>query len=51
VPDALVDEVALVGGRSRIADRLHAWRQCGATTLILQARQPEALQLLAELVL
>ena len=51
VPDALVDEVALVGDRARIADRLSAWRECGATTLILQARQPEALRLLAELVL
>ena len=51
VPDALVDEVALVGDRDRIADRLDAWRASGATTLILQARQPEALQLLAELVL
>jgi len=51
VPDALVDEIALVGDRARIADRLESWRACGATTLILQARQPEALQLLAELVL
>jgi F420-dependent oxidoreductase-like protein len=51
VPDALVEEIALVGGRDRIADRLAAWRDCGATTLVLQARQPEALQVLAELVL
>jgi F420-dependent oxidoreductase-like protein len=51
VPDALVDEIALVGDRARIADRLAAWRECGATSLILQARQPEALQLLAELCL
>jgi F420-dependent oxidoreductase-like protein len=50
VPDALVDEVALVGGRGRIADRLAAFRDCGVTTLVLQARQPEALRLLAELV-
>ena len=50
VPDALVDEVALVGDRARIADRLDAWRECGVTTLVLQARQPEALRLLAELV-
>jgi len=49
VPDALVDEIALVGDRSRIADRLDAWRESGATTLVLQARQPEALQALAEL--
>ncbi len=51
VPDALVDEIALIGDRSRIADRLDAWRASGVTTLNLQARQPEALQLLAELVL
>jgi F420-dependent oxidoreductase-like protein len=50
VPDALVDEIALVGDRARIADRLEAWRACGATTLVLQARQPEALQLVSELV-
>ncbi|HEX6724945.1 MAG TPA: LLM class F420-dependent oxidoreductase [Gaiella sp.] len=50
VPDALVDEVALVGGRDRIADRVAAFRDSGVTTLVLQARQPEALRLLAELV-
>jgi F420-dependent oxidoreductase-like protein len=49
VPDALVDEVALVGDRARIADRVAAFRECGVGTLILQARQPEALRLLAEL--
>jgi F420-dependent oxidoreductase-like protein len=49
VPDALVDEVALVGDRARIADRLDAFRECGVGTLILQARQPEALRLLADL--
>jgi F420-dependent oxidoreductase-like protein len=51
VPAALIDEVALVGDRARIADRLDAWRECGATSINLQARQPEALRLLAELVL
>jgi F420-dependent oxidoreductase-like protein len=50
VPDELVDEIALVGDRARIADRLEAWRESGATTLVLQTRQPEAMQLLAELV-
>ena len=29
VPDALVDEVALVGDRERIADRVAAFRDCG----------------------
>jgi F420-dependent oxidoreductase-like protein len=51
VPDALVDEVSLIGDRARIADRLEAWKACGVTTLVAQARQPEALQALAEILL
>jgi F420-dependent oxidoreductase-like protein len=51
VPDALVDEVALIGDRTRIADRLDAWKECGVTTLVAQTRQPEALQVLADLLL
>ena len=50
MPDALVDEVSLVGDRDRIADRLAAFRESGVTTLVLQARQPEALRLVADLV-
>ena len=51
VPDALVDEVALVGPRERIAERLDAWRECGVTTLLVSTPQPEALEVMAELVL
>lgn len=51
VPDELVDEVALVGPRARIAERLEAWRASGVTTMILATGQPEALQVMAELVL
>jgi F420-dependent oxidoreductase-like protein len=51
VPDSLVDEVALVGSREQIADRLDAWRECGVTTLIVQSRDPETLRTMAELVL
>jgi F420-dependent oxidoreductase-like protein len=51
VPDALVDEVSLVGDRERIADRLDAWRECGVTTLLVQTRDATALQTMAELVL
>jgi alkanesulfonate monooxygenase SsuD/methylene tetrahydromethanopterin reductase-like flavin-dependent oxidoreductase (luciferase family) len=51
VPDALVDEVALVGSREEIADRLPAWRACGVTTLVVQSRDPETLRTMAELVL
>jgi F420-dependent oxidoreductase-like protein len=51
VPDALVDEVALVGPRERVADRLDAWRESGATTLIVGTRDPVALRTMAELLL
>ena len=50
VPDAFVDEVALVGPKERIAERVDAWRESGATTLIAATRQPEALRALAEIV-
>ena len=51
VPDELVDEIALVGPKERIAERLEAWREAGITTLVVQTRQAEALQVMAELVL
>jgi F420-dependent oxidoreductase-like protein len=51
VPDALVDEMALVGPRERIADRLAAWRESGATTLLVSARDPATVQTIAELAL
>jgi F420-dependent oxidoreductase-like protein len=51
VPDALVDEVALCGPKERIAERLEPWKQSRATTLILGTIQPEALQVMAELLL
>jgi alkanesulfonate monooxygenase SsuD/methylene tetrahydromethanopterin reductase-like flavin-dependent oxidoreductase (luciferase family) len=51
VPDALVDEVSLVGPRERIAERLDAWREAGVTTMLVATQQDEALELLAELVL
>lgn len=51
VPDALVDEVALCGPRQRIAELLSVWRAEHIDTLICQTTQPEALRLMAELVL
>jgi F420-dependent oxidoreductase-like protein len=51
VPDELIDEVALVGPRERIADRLEAWKESGITTMVVGAGQPEALRVMAELVL
>jgi F420-dependent oxidoreductase-like protein len=51
VPDELVDAVALVGPKERIRDRLEAWQETPVTTLVVGSPQPEALQVLAELVL
>jgi F420-dependent oxidoreductase-like protein len=51
VPDDLVDEIALIGPKERIADRLAAWKESGITTMIVGAQQREALELMAELTL
>ena len=48
VPDAFVDEVALVGSVERIADRLAAWRESGATTLLVSTRDAATLRAVAE---
>jgi F420-dependent oxidoreductase-like protein len=51
VPDALVDEMALVGPRERIAERLAVWRESGATTLLVSTHDRETVRALAELAL
>jgi F420-dependent oxidoreductase-like protein len=52
VPDALVDDVHLVGPREHIKERLGAWREAGrkrhVDTLLVGTGQREALELLAE---
>jgi F420-dependent oxidoreductase-like protein len=51
VPDALIDEIALVGPAERIRDRLDAWRESGVTTLLVGTPEVAALRTLAELAL
>jgi F420-dependent oxidoreductase-like protein len=51
VPDALVDELALIGSKERIADRLDAWRDSGVTTMILSTTDVATMRTMAELVL
>jgi F420-dependent oxidoreductase-like protein len=48
VPDAFVDEVALVGSVERIRDRLAAWRESGVTTLLVSTRDAMSLRGVAE---
>ena len=49
VPDAFVDEVALVGPKERVRDRLAAWREAGVTTIVCGTIQIEAVRILAEI--
>lgn len=51
VPDALVDELCLVGSRERIRDSLEAWSEAGVTLLIVGTPDIPTLRVLAELVL
>ncbi len=51
VPDELVDEVALVGPKERIVERLAAWKKAGKKghigSMLVGSSQTEALELLA----
>ncbi len=51
VPDALVDEMTLVGPRERIAERLDAWKESGATTMLVSTRDLATIRVVAELAL
>ena len=51
VPDALIDEVALVGPPERIRERLDAWRESGVTRLLVSTHDVSTLRALAELAL
>ncbi|GMU79790.1 MAG: LLM class F420-dependent oxidoreductase [Acidimicrobiia bacterium] len=49
VPDDFADEIALVGPRARIAERIEAWRASPVTTLLVGGGDPETLRFLADL--
>ena len=55
VPDALIDEISLVGPKERIRDRLGAWTELAKdhriSTLVLTGATPEALRVIAKAVL
>jgi F420-dependent oxidoreductase-like protein len=48
VPDDLIDAVALVGSVERVRDRLSAWREAGATTIVARTTDPDQLRALAQ---
>jgi F420-dependent oxidoreductase-like protein len=51
VPDAMIDEVALVGSKERIRDHLSKWKGSAVTTLNVATFDVEAVRWMAELVL
>ncbi len=51
VPDKLVDEVALVGPKERIAERLKAWKASPVKTMLIGTGSIEAVRALAEMCL
>lgn len=48
VPDEWVDMKSLVGPPARIRERYRAWEDCGADTLSVRSRQPEAIEVMAK---
>ena len=50
VPDELVDEVALVGTKEMVRDRLEVWEESPATTLMITGADIATLRVMAELV-
>ncbi|MBT5774638.1 MAG: LLM class F420-dependent oxidoreductase [Dehalococcoidia bacterium] len=48
VPDDFLDEGALIGPPDRIRERYRAWADSGVTGITVATRQPEALDLMAE---
>ena len=50
VPGALIDEVALVGPRERIKERLTLWQESPVKTLNVMVSDIKTLQIMVELV-
>ncbi len=48
IPDKLVDEVALVGPKDRILDRLKAWKASPVKTMLISTGSADAVRALAE---
>ena len=51
VPNEFIDEIALIGSRERIRDRLQAWRESRVTTMLLHGADAAKLREIAEIVM
>ena len=48
VPDEWVDLKSIIGPPARIRERYRAWEDCGADTISVRSRQPEAIEVMAQ---
>jgi F420-dependent oxidoreductase-like protein len=51
VPNEFIDEIALLGSKERIRDRLTAWKESRVSTLLVHAADPAQLQGIAEVLM
>jgi F420-dependent oxidoreductase-like protein len=51
VPNQFIDEIALIGSKERIRDRLQAWRDSRVTTMLFYGSNTANLQEIAEIVM
>jgi len=48
IPDALVDQMHIIGDAARVKDRAAEWEESGVTTLLLSCRTPDEVRTIAE---
>ncbi len=51
VPDALIDDMNLIGDAARVRDKVKQWEEVGVTTLLVTAESPDDVRTMAEVVL
>ena len=51
IPLSMIDEIALIGPKERIAERIDAWKESGVGTLIVGSTGNRSLEVMAELCL
>jgi alkanesulfonate monooxygenase SsuD/methylene tetrahydromethanopterin reductase-like flavin-dependent oxidoreductase (luciferase family) len=51
VPNAFIDEIALIGPVARIKDRIQAWQQSRVSTLLVHAQDKAQLQTIADVLM
>ena len=51
MPNEFIDEIALIGPKERIRDRLQAWKDSKVTTMLLHAQDAESLKTISEVLM